>query len=118
MITKHIQNVRTIWTVQCADQESFVNGGSTLTFFFFLVDEGKEHLNTTESGAIFGPPVKRTPFYNIECWLGSFVIFHGIRTSINKETYSFVIFQAGPNHWSSPPLDPLMSTKGKHLIFK
>ena len=29
---------------------------------------------------------------NIECWLGSFVIFQGIRTSIAKEPFSFVIF--------------------------
>ena len=25
----------------CADSESFVRGGSTLTMFFFLVDEGR-----------------------------------------------------------------------------
>ena len=29
---------------------------------------------------------------NIECWLGSFVIFQGIRTSITKKTYIFVVF--------------------------
>ena len=29
---------------------------------------------------------------NIECWLGSFVIFQGIWTSIAKKPYSFVIF--------------------------
>ena len=29
------------------------------------------------------------------CWLVSFVIFQGIRTSIAKEPYSFVIFQGG-----------------------
>ena len=32
----------------CADPESFVRGGPTLTFF--LVDEGREDPNTTLSG--------------------------------------------------------------------
>ena len=39
---------------------------------------------------------------NIECWVGSFVIFLGIRTNIAKELYSFVIFQGG-----GPDLSPL-----------
>ena len=36
----------------CADPESIVRGGPTLTrfFFFFLVDEGREDPNTTISG--------------------------------------------------------------------
>ena len=49
--------------------------------------------------ATIGPPAKRNLndlslagqwWPNIECWLGSFVIFQGIRTSIAKEPYSFV----------------------------
>ena len=32
---------------------------------------------------------------NKECWLGSFVIFQGFRTSIAKKPYIFVIFQGG-----------------------
>ena len=44
---------------------------------------------------------------NIKCWLGSFVIFQGIRTSIVKKPYIFVIFQGGPDPLS-PPLDPPM----------
>ena len=65
-------------------------------------------------GAIIGPPAKRylngvsleyrwCP--NIECWLGSFVIFQGIRTSITKKPYIIVIFQGGPN-----PLPPPSSS--------
>ena len=49
---------------------------------------------------------------NIECWLGSFVIFQGIWTSIAKKTYNFVIFQGG----SGPPalpLDPHMNSTVK-----
>ena len=51
-------------------------------------------------------PASKTPFKwhfpdgpmmaqlgNIECWLGSFVIFQEILTSIAKEPFSFVIFQ-------------------------
>ena len=34
----------------CADPESFVRGGPTLTTFFFSVDEGREDQNTTISG--------------------------------------------------------------------
>ena len=37
----------------CADPESFVRGGPTMTtsfLFFVLVDEGREDLNTTISG--------------------------------------------------------------------
>ena len=46
----------------------------------------------------------------IECWLGSFVIFQGIRTSIAKIPYIFVIFQGGGGSESSvPPLDPHMN---------
>ena len=37
------------------------------------------------------------------CWLGSFVIFQGLRTCIAKEPYSFVIFQGGG------AMDPRMS---------
>ena len=49
------------WSVTCADPESFVRGGPTLTFFLFvfLFDEGREDPNTTISGAIIGPPAKR-----------------------------------------------------------
>ena len=32
---------------------------------------------------------------HIECYLGSFVIFRGSRTSIIKKPYKFVIFQRG-----------------------
>ena len=64
--------------------------------------------------AIIGPPAKRhckgvslagrwVP--NIECWLGSFVIFQGIRTNIAKKLNIFVIFQGGG---SGPPVHPFL----------
>ena len=48
-------------------------------------------------------PASDTPFQwsNIECWLGSIVVFKGIQTSIAKEPYIFVIFQGGG---SGPPV--------------
>ena len=37
--------------MKCADSESFVRGGPTLTtFFIFLVDEGREDPSTTLIG--------------------------------------------------------------------
>ena len=47
---------------------------------------------------------------NIECWLGSFMIFQGFRTSKAKKPYNFVIFQGGGGVWTPypPPLDPCM----------
>ena len=48
--------------ISCADPENFVRGSPTLTAFFlsfFLVDKGKEDLNTTIRRAIIGPPAKR-----------------------------------------------------------
>ena len=49
---------------------------------------------------------------NNECWPGSFVIFQGIRTSISKKPYIFVIFRGGGG-WGGgppPPLNPRMGT--------
>ena len=34
---------------------------------------------------------------NIKCWLRTFMIFWGIRTSIARKPYIFVIFQGGPD---------------------
>ena len=49
---------------------------------------------------------------NIECWLGSFVIFQEIRTSIAQKLYIFVIFRGGGGGSGPPvsPLDPHMLT--------
>ena len=60
-------------------------------------------LNTTKSGPSAAHQWNAMKWYfsvgwrwpNIEFWLGSFVIFLGIRTTINKESNSFVIFQGG-----------------------
>ena len=49
---------------------------------------------------------------NIKFWFGSFVIFQGIRTSIVKEPYIFVIFQVGLD-----PLSPSPSPSGSAHVF-
>ena len=90
-------------------------GGPTLTAFVLVsLMNGKtiqiplkagHHRHANEKPvkrAIIGPPA---PFngvslagrlwFNIEGWLGSFLIFQGIRTSIAKKPYIFVIFQGG-----------------------
>ena len=59
--------------------------------FFFVVDEGGSKYH-----------YKRA---NNECWLDSFVIFRGIRTSmLRNPTYIFVIFQGRGG--SGPPVPP------------
>ena len=85
----------------CGSRE-FCHMGSNFDNFF-LVDT-----NTTKSGP--SPPRQRNAISlesrwcpNIECWLGSLVIFQGIQTSMAKKPYSFVILL--------PPLDPHMSVK-------
>ena len=48
----------------------------------------------------------------IECWLINFVIFQGIRASIAKKPFIFVIFSGGSRGDLDPlshPLDPHMS---------
>ena len=80
----------------------FCQSGLTLTTFFFRwwgVEGSKYHYKQ----AIIGLPVSLACQWwpNIECWLGSFVIFQGIRTSIAKKPYIVVIFQVGTD-----PLSP------------
>ena len=48
----------------------------------------------------------------MECWLGSFVVFQGILTSVAKEPYIFLIFPGG----SGPPVPPLDLHMGHSII--
>ena len=100
----------------CADPESFVRGVQ-LWQRFFLVWWGEEGSKYHYKRAMIGPPAKRHlngvslacrwwPY--IECWLGSFVNFKGIRTSIAKKPYIFVIFQGVGVRTPVHPLDPHM----------
>ena len=107
--------------------ESFVRGGPYLTKFFFVffsVDGGGgggggiEDPNTSINGPPWALPAKRHfngislagrcwPY--IECWLGSFVIFQGILTSIAK-AINFCDFSGGGPDPLSSLLDPPMCT--------
>ena len=89
-------------------QKVFFRGGPTLTLFL-RGKRGSEYNKRT----FIDPPAKRHLNYvsladrwwpNIECCLGSSVIFHGIQTSIDKEPYSFVIFEKGVRTPCPPPL--------------
>ena len=67
----------------------FCQRGPTLTRFFRWSGEvGSKHHHKR---AIIGPPATLACRWwsNIDCWLGYFLIFQGIRTSINKKTYFF-----------------------------
>ena len=64
--------------------------------------------------SIIGPPAKRhlngvslagRYWLNTKCWLGSFVIFQGIWTSIAKKPHIFFISQGGGR--GPDPLSPL-----------
>ena len=95
----------------CADPGSFVRGGTTLTLFSFFSWWGEWGSKLYQyKRATIGPPAKRhlndVSLANIECLLGSFVIFQGIRTWIRiriaKEPYMFVKFFRGRR--SGPPV--------------
>ena len=90
-----------------ADPESLVRGGPNVTFFL-VYEKSKYHYMWD----IIGPPAKRhwngvsltsRWWPNIECWLGSFVIFQVIRSSIAKKPYIFVIFSRGVRTPCTPP---------------
>ena len=89
----------------CADPESFVRVGPTSTTFFHFLEDP----NTTISGpssARQRNAIQMAFRWRAECWLDSFVIFQGIRTSIAKKSYIFVIVQGGggANPLPPPPL--------------
>ena len=96
--------------ISCADRESFVRGGLTLTGFlclFLLVDEGREDSNTTISGSSWAR--QRTPFkWRFAgvpmmakqlrlAWQLKFVICQGIWTSVAKNPIFVGIFRGGPD---------------------
>ena len=90
------------WTSTCCKSMGGSKGFNA--FWIFLADKGSEDPSTTKSGPslahhrntismVFRWRADVRP--NIECWLCSFVIFHGSRTRIDKAPYSFKIFQEG-----------------------
>ena len=92
----------------CADPESF--------FSWWGAKRGPRYYNYKR--AIIGPQAKLAYRWwpIMKYWLGSFVFFQGIRTSIAKEPYIFVIFQEGVPDSLSPPLDARMSKKSTFFV--
>ena len=87
------------YEISCTDPESFFRGGSTI--LFLVNGEIQKPLKVGQHRPACKMPFKwcfpGVPMMaqHIECWLGSFVIFQGIRTSIAKNSYIFVFVQAG-----------------------
>ena len=82
--------------------------------FFFFFFKGERIQISQKAG--HHRPASETPLNgvslacwwwpNVECWLGSFWEFQGIRSSIAKKFYVFVIFQVGGGG-GPDPLSPL-----------
>ena len=81
---------------------NFCQRGSNLTFFFLFFSWWEERWSKNTKS---GPSLCRW-WSNIEFRFGSFVIFQGIRTSIAKEPYIFVIFRGVWTPFPPPPPPP------------
>ena len=90
----------------CVDPVSFVRGGPNLITFFLSCfgDRGSKY---PYKWVIIGPTKRYVSLAgrcwpNMNCWLGSFVIFQGTRSIIEKKPYIFVIFR-GRGVWTPVP---------------
>ena len=111
----------------CADSESFVRGGSNFDNGFFcccccfqLMRGGREGGSKYHfKRAAIGPPAKRhwngislacRWWPNIQCCLGSFVIFRGSGPLLQRNLY-FCYISRGVSGPPVPPLDPRMQSQ-------
>ena len=53
----------------------------------------------------------------LECWLGSFIFYQGIRTSIAKSPYIFWNFSGGEKNTLFPSLDPRMRSNYRNVLY-
>ena len=99
----------------------FSDGGPTLTTYFFCW-WWERWFKYQYKRAIIGPAAKRHLngvslaghwWPNIESLLGSCVILQGIRTSMAKKPYIFVIFQGR----SGPPVPPPPPSGSAHVSY-
>ena len=95
--------------VLCGSRKYCQRGSKFDNVFFLFFCEGIKDPNVTINGlssarqrnAILSDvSLAGRCWPNIEYWLGGFVIFQGIRTSISKKPFIFVISQGGPDHLS------------------
>ena len=122
------------WHITSTDPESFFRGDPTQLWqlYFLMRERGSYyHLKWTiiglsAKGHLNGVPLAGWWWPTVERWLGSFVIFQRIWTSIAKELHSFVIFK-GVGGGGQDPLSTLpfgsvhgweqkMSLAGERLI--
>ena len=106
----------------CADPESLVRGGPTLTTFFFFKFGGGGGDDPITSFSRPSSACKRNAIKwrfacvpimaDIECWLGSFTILRGSGPVLLKQTYTFGFFQGG----SGSPAQSLWIRACKVLI--
>ena len=98
----------------CGCPQNFSEWVQLCLRYFFLSWWGEGGSKYHYEQAIMGPLAKRLLngvslacrwWPNVECWLGSFMIFQGIQTSIAKKPYIFVIFQGVGG---TDPLSPLL----------
>ena len=80
----------------------FCQRGPTLTPFV-LLDEGRDDPNDSISGRLNGVSLACRCWPNIACWLGSFVIDQGFRTSIGRNL-CLALWFSGWGTWPSVPL--------------
>ena len=107
----HHEPANGILALAMRGSSKFCQRGSNFDRVLFLllslvVDEERKDPNTN----ISRPSSACLCWPNIECWLGSFVIFQGIWTSIAKIPYFFFYFSGGgggqdPLYPPPPPLD-------------
>ena len=65
-----------------------------------------DHHRPTSKHHLNGVSLAGRRYRNIECWLGNFVIFRGILTSIAKKTTIFCDFPGRGVRTPCPPLGP------------
>ena len=99
------------------DPESSIRGGSTNTGV--LRGGGSKYhykraiINPPALGHLNDVSLACRLWPNIECWLGRLVIVQGVRTSIAKKYYMFVVFQGGGG--GSDPLIPSLGPSMSYL---
>ena len=76
--------------------QEVLSEGSNFDNVFVYVDEGRDDKGVIINGVLLAG--RWWP--KIEYWLGKFVIFQAIQTSIAKQVSIFVIFQGGPDSLS------------------
>ena len=102
-------------------------GPNLITFMYYFSWWGDRGSKYRYKWTIIGPPAKRHLngvsladrwLPNIKCWLGSFVIIQGIRTSIARKPYIFCDFSRETGPHAPPPLWTRLCAGTDHALEK